>query len=729
MTRRGRRFFVLLCVMLWLLGTFAQAAPGAGRKLILVLDASRSLYGYTDRGTGQPVPGTDPDGFRFAAIEEFLDYLRRDSANGSKETYEIGGVVYSNDIDASWEPEALDSPKLARTALEEASANAKGQYTNTGAALWEAVRLAGKGSPDAKAAILLVSDGLTDLGTDAAAQAHSEALLSDALQTAKERDIPILTLCLNMSGGADLKEMRNIASEERYFKELNSNRYLSDELFALLTDSIGTDTVAIPEPSDEPLTFREGSLDIPFTVPGFGLDSVQVMLVGRTFADLDDVRLIGPGNLTLTRDELTKDGAALIHVPVDRPGDWTLLLEGRKGDTVRLRLLYNADLQVNVSVSDENPCEVRAALTADGVTADSAEQYAGFQAEVMIMSADAGSAETAQPYRERMSLSPDGAGFVTTFAPSEMGTYRFAVKVSAPGELTVAEDAENVRSFPVEPCQFMSDWTEKTFEAPPPVDNPPRILQDPVKLTVKRGEALSADLREYVEDENPDTLSYALLSAPDGMETTLSRNLLTADAFNAPKGTFIISVTDEAGQSAELYVQVTAKAPPNPLLIVLLVLLAIAALIAACDYSIKNAPFYGPIEIMTEVNGVMSPRIYSLTPPKGSVRLSAFHIDNLESAFGPRAGRWVFTPLGRDCVTLRFFEEMRFSPPEVRGRNPSKVTIRSGQRVAAFSPNRPENRLIVQYKSKAASSGPRAPKPPKPPKPPKAPKPPKPPKF
>ena len=76
-----------------------------------------------------------------------------------------------------------------------------------------------------------------------------------------------------------------------------------------------------------------------------------------------------------------------------------------------------------------------------------------------------------------------------------------------------------------------------------------------------------------------------------------------------------------------------------------------------------------------------------------------------------------------------FTDEMRFSPPEARSASPYKVIIRSGQRVAAFAANRPENRLIVQYKSKAASSGPRAPKPPKPPKPPKAPKPPKPPKF
>ena len=407
MTRRGRKIFVWLCVILWLIGSYAQAAPESGRKLILVLDASRSLYGYTDRSTGKAVPGTDPDGFRFAAIEEFLNYLRGDG----KETYEIGGVIYSNDIDASWEPETLDSPKLARAALEEASANAKGQYTNTGAALWEAVRLAGKGSPDAKAAILLVSDGLTDLGTDAAAQARSEALMSDALQAARERDIPILTLCLNMNGAADLNEMSKIATEKRYFKELNSNQTLAEELFVLLTGSVGTETVSIPAPSEEPLTFREGALDIPFTIPGFGLESVQIMLVGRTFADLDDVRLNGPENLTLTREELTKNGGALIQVPVDRPGNWTLHLEGRQGDTVRLRLLYNADLQVNVSVSDENPCEIRAALTADGVTADNAKQYEGFQAELMAIAGSGEGALTeqanAQPYREIMRLAPD----------------------------------------------------------------------------------------------------------------------------------------------------------------------------------------------------------------------------------------------------------------------------------------------------------------------------------
>ena len=258
---RRARFGILLCILLWALGTFAGAAPvagagettaHAGRKLIVVLDASRSLWGYTDRGTGQPVAGTDPDGFRFDAIEEFLDYLRRDTATGSREQYEVGYVIFSNDIDASKEPGALDSMDLSRAALEAASEAAKGQYTNTGAALWEAVRLSGKGSPDAKAAILLVSDGLTDLGSDAAALERSMTLKADALQAAKERHIPILTLCLNMNGAADTSEMKEIASDALLYRELNSNRYLSEELFALLTESVGTESVYVPNPDDAP---------------------------------------------------------------------------------------------------------------------------------------------------------------------------------------------------------------------------------------------------------------------------------------------------------------------------------------------------------------------------------------------------------------------------------------------------------------------------------------------
>ncbi|MBR4211511.1 MAG: VWA domain-containing protein, partial [Oscillibacter sp.] len=594
--RLCKRILLLFCVLLCLPNLCAGAAEStrAGRKMILVLDASLSLSGYTDRGTGQRVAGTDPDGYRFDAIEEFLDYLRRDTATGSRERYEVGYVIFSNDIDASRDPEPLEASDLSRSALETATRQAKGQYTNTGAALWEAVRLAGRGNPDARAAILLVSDGLTDLGRDTAAQERSETLKADAIRTAKERNIPILTLCLNMNGAADLSEMREIASDARYFRELNSNRYLSEELFALLTESIGTDTVYIPQPDDTPLVFRDGALEVPFVIPGFGLDSVQIMLVGRTFAELDDVRLMGPDGLTLTRAELLSDGDALLNVPVDRPGNWTLRLEGRQGATVRLRLLYNADLQVNVSVSEGNPCEIRATLEAAGVVADSPEQYQGFQAELLVVS-DA--AATTEPYRETMKAAPDGNGFVTEFEPPDMGTYRFAVRVSAPGELTVAENAENVRSFPIEPCQFVSDWTERTFTAPPPVDNPPQILQDPVKVKLYLGDTLSVDLRQYVEDESPETLSYSLLRAPDGASAALSDGVLSAENYTVPTGSFIVSVADAAGQSAELYVEVSAVERPNPLIPFLIVLFVLAALFIAATFARLNAPYHGTIEI------------------------------------------------------------------------------------------------------------------------------------
>ncbi len=724
MRMRRARFGVLLCIMLLALGTFAQAAPNAGRKLIIVLDASRSLPGYTDRGTGQPVPGTDPEGFRFDAIEEFLTYLRRDAATGSREQYEVGYVIFSNDIDASKEPGPLDGMDLSRATLQAASEAAKGQYTNTGAALWEAVRLTDKGSPDAKAAILLVSDGLTDLGRDAAALERSETLKADALRVAKERNIPILTLCLNMNGAADTAEMREIATEGLY-RELNSNRYLSEELFALLTESVGTETLYVPNPDDQPLTFRDGALDIPFTIPGFGLDSVQIMLVGRTFAELDDVRLTGPGGETLAKDELLKDGDALLNAPVDRPGDWVLHLEGRKGDAVRLRLLYNADLQVNLTVSDEAPFEMQATLEAGGVTADKAEQYGGFQAELLTVS---DGAATTEPYREKMSLSPDGSGFVAAFEPSELGTYRFAVRVSAPGELTIAEDAQNVRSFPIEPCQFVSEWTEREFSAPPPVDNPPRVLKDPVTAKLYRGDALSVDLRECVEDESPETLSFSILRAPDGAEASLSDGVLSAERFDLPVGAFIVSVTDAAGQSAELHLEVTAAERPSPLIPILVILALIAAFCVWAAYMALNAPYYGAIEITTEINGAASPRVYSLSPRKGMVWLSSFGVENLESAFGLIPGKCAFSPSGKAAVVLRLHKPVRASVPGVPESGTRKVTVRSGQKVAIFAPERPGNRLVVKYAAKAPQNAPRPPKAPKVPRPPKAPRVPKPPK-
>lgn len=724
-----KRIVTLFCVLLWILCTCAGAAEDtrARRKLILVLDASRSLSGYTDRATGQPVAGTDPDGFRFDAIETFLDYLRRDTAAGSHERYEVGYVIFSNDIDASRDPEPLEASDLSREALEAASARAKGQYTNTGAALWEAIRLAGKGNPDARTAILLVSDGLTDLGADATALERSETLKADAIRAAKERNIPILTLCLNMNGAADVSEMRQIASDESFFRELNSNRYLSEELFALLTESVGTDTVYIPNPDDAPLTFRDSVLEVPFVIPGFGLDSVQIMLVGRTFAELDDVRLNGPDGLTLSRDELLSGGDALLNVPVNHPGDWTLHLEGRQGDTVRLRLLYNADLQVNMTLSDANPCEVRATLTAGGFTADTPEQYQGFRAELMVLS-DA--AATTEPYRQTMALSPDGDAFTAEFEASEMGAYRFAVRVSAPGELTVAEDAQNVRSFPIEPCQFVSEWAERTFSETPPVDNPPQILKDPVTVKVYRGEALSVNLRAYVDDEHPETLSYALLRSPDGAGVTLSDGILSAEQYGVPAASFIVSVTDEAGQSAEMYLEVSAVERPSPLIPILIVLFLIAALFFAATSAFLNAPYHGTIEISTEIAGAVSPRTFAQTPIKGLYPLSRFGVENLESAFGLIPGKCVFHPAGKASIVLRLHKPVRASVPGVPAGGTRKVTIRSGQKVSILTPDHPGNRLVIQFTSKTPVRAARPPKPPKPPRPPKrkVPKPPKPPR-
>lgn len=589
--KRVRTLFPLLCAALTLLCPQASAteSPGEadaseGERVIIALDASKSLPGYTDRGTGEWVKGADPDGLRFDAIEWFLEeYLPEMEEKRSSVEYEVGYVIFSNDVDKFGEPRKASATdaELTRKNFVDSSGQAVGRQTNIGAALSKAVELAQKGNPDYHAAVVLFSDGKTDMGSSRDPETpkrleESRALEDAARAEAKEKNIPILSCFLNVDGigGAEgRREMQSLASEPQYFVEIDSPDHLKDQLSALFTKAIGVESVYIPDPADSkgPLIFNsDGALDVPFPVPGFGLSSVQITLVDKSFDDLKDIRLEGPGNITKSRDELLKPGDTLIDVPIDPPGTWILHMVGEQGDSVRLRLLYDADLQVNAEIPETapdggpldpaQPLNVSAVLEADGVAANSAAQYWGFEAELVAQ--DEIGAEIS---RTPMALSADGTRFEASYQPPKEGTYHFAVRASAPSEVKVRQDAGEERTFPIEPCDLPLVWVARTFSASA-VDNPPRVPLSAVIVKVAKGDNVSVDLSDYVEDEDKDALTYTILSVPENtnyLTETLPDSMLYAPNFNLTEGEFLIGVTDKAEQDAEFTVRVTSEEAPN----------------------------------------------------------------------------------------------------------------------------------------------------------------------
>lgn len=262
-----------------------------------------------------------------------------------------------------------------------------GGWTNTGAGLARAVEMIKQdGAADLPSVILFLSDGNTAMASKEETQASLDQK-AEALQAAREQGIQIYSVCLNANKGADVSEMQQLADATGgVFREVTKAEDLQD-VFNTFYDLIyGTSTITIVED----VLPDTGRLETPFEVPGIGVEEVNIIVYGNT----TKLSLLKPDGSEGTAAAVRSKTFSLLKLTDVEPGMWTLITEGVPGDSIKVNMVYNTNLGIELSIAPEekiiNPVDsvtITARLKGNDVFATNGGQYVGYAADLHVLDA------------------------------------------------------------------------------------------------------------------------------------------------------------------------------------------------------------------------------------------------------------------------------------------------------------------------------------------------------
>ena len=298
-------------------------------NVVVITDASNSMN-YTD-----------PSGLRYEAISQFTNLL-------AQEGNYLGGIVFSNHVEAKQDPFLISKQEdkdrvigLMKSVMSTGVTNDMG-YTNIGEALSEAVQMLGtNGNPELPSVIVFLSDGNTEMPTEEEQQSSLD-LKAEAIQAAREKNISIYSVCLNANKKADSSEMKQISvATGGEFREVQDAKDLQEVFNVFYNLIYGTSTIML---TDDTFT-SDGKLETTFNVPGIGVEEVNIIIYGKT----SNVQLINPSGEEHQVAVVHADTFTMIKLTDVTPGTWKLVALGNPGDTIKVNMVYNTNLNVLIS--------------------------------------------------------------------------------------------------------------------------------------------------------------------------------------------------------------------------------------------------------------------------------------------------------------------------------------------------------------------------------------------
>ncbi len=582
----------LVIIMMMTLGGFALADGYASTNkfnVAIVLDASGSMA------------STDPNGYRFEAISQFVNLLTETGNN-------VGAVIFSGDIAASQNVLPMNNQSSKNGTIDLVRSVPPEGWTNIGEALELAVDMLEDGDPNLPSVILFLSDGNTELATDDATNISLEQK-ANAIQECREKGISIYSVCLNANYAADVSEMKQMSDATAgIFEEVNTADDLPRVFNTFYSMIYGTSSITLVDdvfPSD-------GVLETKFVVPGIGVEEVNIIVYGNAISET----LIRPDGNVSDASIVDSETFSLIKEVDVVPGLWTLRTEGIPGDRIQVNMVYNTNLSVDVNASTNeeyinpaDPITISARLRAGSIVANRAEQYTGYNAELVV-------SDAYQDNLETYPMSVNGDHFEITRNFDE-GVYFYYVRVTG-NYLEKGSDIFGPITFTTsEPSE-----EEKNNTPPYPVENPAEYT---VNIWPFFGANLDIDMTTLAKDDQDSTLRYKLESSAfiDGKDYTVDGNTIRMTHYSLKKGGFTVSAMDSMGLSCEIEVIVTT----HNIGLIALIAIGIAALIVLVVAGIiayKNfvAPFMGEIT----VENVPERETDTKQKSRGRLRLGAFMV-------------------------------------------------------------------------------------------------------
>lgn len=638
-------------------------------NVVIVLDASGSMK------------NTDPNGFRYESISQFTGLL-------AEQGNVLGGVVFHTDLAAEKTLTEITN-QAGKDAVTDMlkSIPSNGGWTNTGAGLARAVEMIKQnGDPELPSVILFLSDGNTEMASKEATQASLDQK-AEAIQEAREQGIQIYSVCLNANKSADVSEMRQLADATGgVFKEVAKAEDLQDVFNSFYNLIYGTSTITLV---DE--VFPDtGRLETTFDVPGLGVEEVNIIIYGNT----TKMSLLKPDGSESSATAVISETFSMLKLTDVVPGTWTLVTEGVPGDSIKINMVYNTNLGVEMSIIPEeriinpaDPVTITAKLKGNNVLATSGDQYVGYTAELQVLDAYGELLESIP-----MEVVGDHFEVKRTF---EEGTYYYKAIIKGNH---IEKESDKVG--PLTSTTDVLTEDEKNNTPPVPV-NP--VVEETVNIWPFVGGKFTLDMNTLATDAQDSTLRYKVESSSfiEGTDYTVDSNgILTMDHFSLSKGAFTISATDSWGLSCEI--EVIVKSVNIGLLT--LIGIGVLALIAAIIFGILlyialTKPFRGTISAQSYCNGTYKgiPR----SPRRGREKLARFGMDNV----GLDYQKSYFQATGQNYIFLVTDKEVIYN-----GQPTKKVRIQSGAAVTIYTGKDSTRSINIRFDSRM-QGGPRRPAP------------------
>lgn len=419
--RKVCKWFLSLCMIFCVSGLpffqvlAAEYEHQAKRyNVVFVMDNSGSMEGRN---------GSDPDGWRYEALDLFLG-LTTNRGNF------IGAVAFNETVVFKAEMKELEGNYEKGKLSQQLEDVPVGGDTNIGAALLEAVKMLDEqGNPELPSAIVLLTDGNTDLDTEEKME-WSETNKKAALHIAEQNHYPIYSICLNKSGKADSKELSSISTatkgEWEEIRHAEDLKQVFNWFYNLIYD---TETVTL---IDEKIP-EHGKVETEFTIPEFGVEEVNIIISTLNYDTTYEITCPSKKYTEEELDDMRISASSFSVIKVIEPeaGAWKVTVYGIPGDDIKITMVYNADYRIQLEHEGEeqlwnlnDEVELRAFLIDGNEQLRNSQAYQKNPAKLSI---------DHDGKTEWLDMSAGLDGFVARYKINHYGTYSFRVSMPVEG--------------------------------------------------------------------------------------------------------------------------------------------------------------------------------------------------------------------------------------------------------------------------------------------------------
>ncbi len=585
---------------------------------------------------------TDKNQFRYDSLDLFLGLM-------SQQGNYAGSVSFDDKILHSENLAAVEGSegKSALSAVIRENTAKEGD-TDIGGALEQAVNMLNSDAdPDLPSAIILLTDGNTDLDNDptVTTKEEEESLekKAEAIEQARAKGYPVYSVCLNENGAADFSETQQISTATRgQAQEVKSASDLEKVLQMFYQMIYGTSPLIV-----------NGEFD----VPEVGVEEANIMIEG----EITGVTLTGPDGQVFDGAEETKAGTVTLEKIVNpTPGHWKIDVDGDDQAKIRTSLLFNYNFYVkDVSefadtYNNGDTVTIRAELADSRDTAMPVENTNDYTAEVRFV-------DEKDQVTETIPMDVKNGGFETDYTIEQSDhAYRYYVAVSKTG---AEEDGDLVKKSEIR--QFVSGSNTA------PVSN--GDVSETIKLWPFKKNVYELDLTTLAKDAEDSTLQYTVLSSAfldkaenENGDYTIEGDRLVQDHFSLRKGSYVIRCTDSGGLYCD--VNVTISSINIGLLAALGMIGAVLIGAGVALYGLYvalNKRFNGDVYLRVGYDGEEIKR----SKNRGRIKLNVFNVP----ITGIRTDKSYFQALGGNGVELVADKEIYHG-----GRPAKRITIPSG---------------------------------------------------